>query len=297
MRIFFALIFLVISCITDKAKIVTNVTFPYNLNKPDETYILPAQLKEISGIAFSKGSILCIQDEEGIIYKFEPVQRKLTGEYKFGNRGDYEDIAVRDNTVFVLKSNGEIFRIENPENPSPSVSIQKTPLTARNNAEGLVFDKSGEKLLIACKGFVSVKGEDLHENARAVFSFDPESLNFSNKPLFIIDLSRKEEFSGSGTYDYLQALKKKGLTHESSFQPSGIAVHPLTNEIFIISSTGSLILILSNEGKIKNLQYLNPEIFTQPEGICFSPSGELFISNEGRGGDGTILSFSPHSDN
>jgi uncharacterized protein YjiK len=29
----------------------------------------------------------------------------------------------------------------------------------------------------------------------------------------------------------------------------------------------------------------------QPEGICFAPEGDLYISSEGRGADGFILRF------
>jgi len=38
---------------------------------------------------------------------------------------------------------------------------------------------------------------------------------------------------------------------------------------------------------------LSPVIFPQPEGICFSPDGKLFIASEGAGRGGTILEFDP----
>jgi uncharacterized protein YjiK len=42
----------------------------------------------------------------------------------------------------------------------------------------------------------------------------------------------------------------------------------------------------------KNLTLLKRSIFPQPEGITFSPNGDLFIANEGDGDGGTILRFS-----
>jgi hypothetical protein len=33
------------------------------------------------------------------------------------------------------------------------------------------------------------------------------------------------------------------------------------------------------------------KLFRQPEGICFKPNGDLFISNEGDGGKAKILKF------
>jgi uncharacterized protein YjiK len=38
---------------------------------------------------------------------------------------------------------------------------------------------------------------------------------------------------------------------------------------------------------------LRSKVHAQPEGICFSPDGTLYISNEGDGGDATILQFEP----
>lgn len=88
-------------------------------------------------------------------------------------------------------------------------------------------------------------------------------------------------------------LEKKGLSKKKHipFKPSGIAVHPKSNDIYIIGSVGKMMVVLNHTGEIKNLIPLNPKIFWQPEGICFSPDGDLYISSEGRGKAGYILKF------
>jgi len=50
-------------------------------------------------------------------------------------------------------------------------------------------------------------------------------------------------------------------------------------------------LILSKDGAKEALVDLSPSLYKQPEGICFTPDGNLFISSEGDGGDGYILKF------
>ena len=52
-----------------------------------------------------------------------------------------------------------------------------------------------------------------------------------------------------------------------------------------------MLMVLDRNGKVLDLQDLDNKLFLQPEGICFSPQGDLFISNEGRGGKGYILKF------
>ena len=45
---------------------------------------------------------------------------------------------------------------------------------------------------------------------------------------------------------------------------------------------------------VLDVKELDPNEFRQPEGICFSPSGDMFISSEGQGGKGYILEFELH---
>ena len=84
----------------------------------------------------------------------------------------------------------------------------------------------------------------------------------------------------------------KGSDGKKTFAPSGIAVHPISGEIFVISSQGKKLLILSPEGEKNTLIELDPETFVQPEGICFTPNGDLYISSEGTDANGYILKFS-----
>jgi len=52
-----------------------------------------------------------------------------------------------------------------------------------------------------------------------------------------------------------------------------------------------MLIILNPKGEIEDLIPLDPKIFRQPEGICFSPNGDLYISSEGKGKSGYILKF------
>ncbi|WP_449438510.1 hypothetical protein [Pedobacter steynii] len=82
----------------------------YDLTKPDK-FNMPSSLLEISGIAFhdsNSDTIYSIQDEEGKLFrqKWDVKEQK---NLKFGSRGDYEDISIFHDKVFVLKSNGALF--------------------------------------------------------------------------------------------------------------------------------------------------------------------------------------------
>jgi hypothetical protein len=48
-------------------------------------------------------------------------------------------------------------------------------------------------------------------------------------------------------------------------------------------------LVLDKNGKPKTLKTLDSKAFYKPEGISFSPQGDMYISNEGKKDPGNIL--------
>jgi len=269
----------------------------YNLGNPDHRYLMPASLEEISGISWTgKGTLACIQDEDGIVYCYGLKEEKVVSEVKFGKDGDYEDISVVKNTAYVLKSNGHIYRVKNFKKNEIKVKRYKTPLSSKNDVEGMVYDSSENQLLIACKGSPSIEKGNPHKGYRAVYSFDLEKKQLLEKPVYLIDLRKIEGYKDQG--NFTQASSKLvqilGITDPyGNFRPSGLAIHPLTDEIYMISSVGKLLVVLDRNGYILGVHALDPNLFRQPEGICFSPEGDLYISNEGRGGKGYVLKFKP----
>ena len=275
--------------------------FAYDLESPDGRYKLPDYLEEISGLSYyGKGKIACVQDEKGNIYVLNLEQEKITKKYDFGSDADYEDIAVVDKTAYILRNNGHIYRIKNFKKKDRSVKTYKTPLKEKNDTEGMAYDPLSNSLLIACKGSPSIEKENPYEGYKAVYKFDLEEEELRKAPHFLIDLERLDSYIDHNVFTKLSVKVAKRLRlieSETSFQPSGIAIHPIYGEIYIISSVGKLLIILNRRGKVQDVKELDPKIFRQPEGICFSPTGEMFISNEGRGEKGYILKFKFHEKN
>ena len=275
--------------------------FSYDLESPDARYKLPDYLEEISGLSYyGKGKIACVQDEKGNIYVLNLEQEKITKKYDFGSDADYEDIAVVDKTAYILRNNGHIYRIKNFKKKDRSVKTYKTPLKEKNDTEGMAYDPLSNSLLIACKGSPSIEKENPYKGYKAVYKFDLEEDELGKAPHFLIDLERLDSYIDKNVFTKLSVRVAKSLRlieSETSFQPSGIAIHPIYGEIYIISSVGKLLIILNRRGKVQDVKELDPKIFRQPEGICFSPAGDMFISNEGRGEKGYILKFKFHEKN
>lgn len=271
----------------------------YNLEVPDARYPLPKYLEEISGLSYyGKGKIACVQDEKANIYILNLEKEKIIDKYDFGSDADYEDICVVGSTAYILRNNGHIYRIKKFKKKDRKVKKFSTPLKEKNDTEGMAHDPSSNSLLIACKESPSIEKENLYEGYKAIYRFDLEEEKLVKTPHILIDLERLDSYIDQSAFTRfsVRVAKRLGLIEsETSFKPSGIAIHPIDGEIYIISSVGKLLIILNQSGKVQNVIELDPKLYRQPEGICFSPTGDMFISNEGQGGKGYILKFEIHA--
>jgi uncharacterized protein YjiK len=244
-------------------------TLPYDLENP-ELYELDDELLEISGItAVSDGSaLMAINDEAGKLYKLD-LRGKITGTKSFGKGGDYEDVAVYDSAVFVMKSNGDLYHIEDPTADCLIADLYIANLGNDVEFESLAADPGRGHLLLLVKD-----GEGSKDKA-PVYGFDPSKGEFTRDHVFLVDPT---EVAG-------KAIKGRKL------RASAMAIHPVTGEIYVISSINRMLLVCDAEGKAVGFWKLAKKKFPQPEGICFLPNGDMFISSEGRSRPARLFHF------
>ncbi|MCK8490355.1 SdiA-regulated domain-containing protein [Spirosoma sp. RP8] len=248
----------------EAGKLAASFTLPYRLTAPDETYTLPKALEEISGLTYYKNDqLLCVQDEEAVVYVFDTKKKAVVKDFGFGGYGDFEGIEYVNDEVYVLESNGNLFRFK-PE--STQIGRTKTDLPKKTEVEGLGYDPKTKRLLIAVKNGGP-------SSDKTVYSF-----NLLNKAVFKDMSLNDEQLEGAGI-------------DPKSYKPSGIAVHPITGEWYILTSAGKRLLITNRQAKIIYSEPLDPKQYRQPEGICFAPNGDLFIASEGNGKKGYIMKF------
>ncbi|MFZ0452966.1 MAG: SdiA-regulated domain-containing protein [Ignavibacteriaceae bacterium] len=246
----------------------------YNYKNP-KRFRLSAYLKEISGLAATEDNrIFTHDDEKGIIYQLDYRNGKIVKRFSVANKipdRDFEGIAIAKDKFYLITSSGDIYEFNEAENGKNSKSkIYRTGLTVSYNIEGLCFDSSTNSLLIACKGF---PGKNL-KGYRAVYSYDLKEKKLNKKPRFLISLK------------YLD--KRYRL---KNFSPSAIEYNSATGTFFILSSHVKAVIEVSTKGIILNGISLPGNIHAQPEGLTFTKDMKMIISDEGRGGRGTITVY------
>lgn len=250
---------------------------PYRLSNPAYKLFLPYEIEEISGLSYlGEDTLLSIQDEQAVIYTIDMKEEKISGEQKFGKNGDYEGIELAGNFLYAVRSDGQLYKMPVYITDEAGTEVFDTPLSHKNDVEGLAYDAENNRLLLACKGISGLK-KDI-SGSRAIYAFNLAENKLVEEPVFLVETRLVNEWLGSST-------------KKDSFRPSGIAVHPLTGQIYLLASVGKILIVLNKNGSIDSVSPLGQADFKQPEGICFAPNGDMFISNEGKAGRSTILKF------
>ncbi len=236
----------------------------YNFTKVQTIKLPDARLLEISGIAWdSKNNVfLAVNDESDKFFIVDREYMSVKEELKFGDKGDYEDVAILNSVTYILRSDGMITKFNKDSTGKISaLDIGTINLSGTNDFETMYSDPARNALVIICK---NCKTDN--ENSVSAFAFYPDSIGYDDHPLFTIDAKKIREFSPVKT---------------SKFQPSAAAIHPISQQLFILSSASRQLAITDLNGKVEAVYRLSPKLFPQPEGITFQMDGDMFISNEG----------------
>lgn len=233
----------------------------YNLNRPS-IIKLPDYLSEISGMAYypKDNAVFAISDEKAWLYKISLSKGMEIQKWKFAGKKDYEDLVLVDSTFYVLQSNGDIISLNFVSPDSITVKEYEFPGQGKNEFESIYPDKEKHNLILLCK---DCEADD--KNSLTAWAFDLSSMTFTQTPAYVMDVRKIEEL--------MQEKKVK-------FKPSAAAIHPVTGQLYIISSVNKVLVVADNNGVPQKLYRIDPKLFKQPEGLTFSPDGHLIISNE-----------------
>lgn len=237
---------------------------------------LDIAIKEISGIVWDtqKDQFIAHNDEKGQIYFLDRGGGAIVGTpYAFNqSKADYEDIAMIGKDVYVLISDGTLYKIGmDSTGKRNSVDLGKIGLSGKNDFEALYYDAERKALVLVCK---NCESDD--KKTVSAFAYYPDSIGFVTQPLYKLDAAKVKELSPRET---------------SKFQPSAARLHPILKKLFIISSASNQLVIADTSGEVEGVYMLARKLFPQPEGLTFKSNGEMFIANEGVTAKATLLKF------
>ncbi|MGZ8550554.1 MAG: SdiA-regulated domain-containing protein [Chitinophagaceae bacterium] len=220
---------------------------------------LPKELKEISGMIYHNNNLYAITDNTGSLFQLNVSNGEIMDQWQFAKADDYEDLAIAEGKFYVLNSNGNLLSFSISGEKKPDVQQFEFPFGKNNEFEILYYDESIKQLVMICK---ECKADN--KGSLSVYTIDPLTGKYA-KAAFAIEAE--------------EVAKKSGRKTER-IKPSAASVHPITGEIYMISSINKMLVRLNREGRVLSASSIKRSVFEQPEGLTFTHEGHLLISNE-----------------
>lgn len=242
---------------------------------PIARWVLPQELREISGLALTKdGRMLVHGDEDGQVWEVDYRRGMLVKQFSLGDRrvkGDFEGITIANDVVFMLASNGKLYEFhEGANNAHVPYTIHDTGLKPQCEFEGVAFDPAINALLLACK---HVHDKQI-QGALVIYRWSlaaGDSATRLTQMIVPVD----------------SVLAKNGW---KNLNPSDITIDPLTGNYVIVASLEKALISITPAGALVFVRPL-PASHPQPEGVAITKDGILLVSDEGGQGSGIITLY------
>jgi uncharacterized protein YjiK len=228
---------------------------------PLAMWIMPAQLREISGLALtSRGTVFAHDDNSGRVSEIDPKTGILVKSFSLlGNqKEDFEAIAIAGNDIYLMASDGKLFRFrEGADGQQVQFMMFNTGLGKQCEFESLAYEADNTRLVMVCK--------------RTLDKEAPKDLVIYRLPL---PLNR-------ATITALRVPLKEvvGSNKWKNFRPSDITVDPTTRNYVIVASHEQGLLVVTPDGDVVRSEPL-PGDHQQAEGVAITNDGILIVSDE-----------------
>jgi uncharacterized protein YjiK len=230
---------------------------------PVAMWLMPQALSEISGIALTPdGRLLAHDDEIGKVYEIDPRRGVILKTFLLGKgpHADFEGITVAGSDIYLLASNGVLFRFrEGANGSSVPYTMHDTRLGKECAFEGVAFQPDSAWLVLPCKTVHRKKmGGEVVLYRWRIGASRSTGLSMLTIPL--------DEVIGSNKW--------------KNFRPSDITIDPATGNYVMVSSLDKGLVEMTPAGDVVKAWPL-PGTHRQPEGVAITKDGILMISDEG----------------
>lgn len=232
-----------------------------NFAQPLAQWIMPPMLREISGLVLtSRGTVFTHDDNGGRVYEVDPKSGVLLKGFSLlGNqKEDFEAITVAGNDIYLMASDGKLFRFrEGADGQEVQFIVFNPGLKKQCEFEGLAYESDSTRLLMICKRIQDSRTPRDVRIYRMPLPLDRATITMMNIPI--------DDFIGSNPW--------------KDFRPSDLAIDPNTRNYVIVASHEKGIAVVTPGGDVVRSEPL-PGDHRQAEGVAVTRDSILVISDE-----------------
>jgi uncharacterized protein YjiK len=231
-------------------------------NEPVAMWMMPAELKEISGLALTAdGRLLTHDDNVGTIFVIDPKSGIVLNRFTVGHgiAGDFEAITVAGNDIYLLESHSTLYRFrEGGKDAKVAFAKEDLHLGKECEFESMAYEADSAWLVLPCK---RTSKKEQHDQL-VIYRWrlqGPDSTRLTMMSIPVADVIGSNDWKG--------------------FHPTDMTIDPNTGNYVIISQEKGLVEITPG-GLVDRAESL-PGKHNQPEGVAITKDNLLIVSDEG----------------
>ena len=231
---------------------------------------LPKDLREVSGLAaIQDDQLLAVADEQALVYKIDMTAGTISKFLSFGKpiaKGDFEGIAVLNEAVYLITSQGVLWR-QAIDGSTSQYQVVSTDAGERCEVEGLAAWHEKDSLLLLCKTVYRNNQKD----TLVVLRWSEKAPQAPTEPLI------EKHYADLG-------IKK--------LHPSGLTFSTDRQHLFIVAARQKAFLEVTLNGEVRRHGRLPKGAgHRQTEGVAITRNNKLYLADEGGKGKGTLTEY------
>ena len=230
--------------------------------KPVAKWIMPPELREISGLVLTPdGRILTHGDEKAIISVIDPRRGLSLKQFTVagGVRGDFESITMAGNEIYLMSSKSLLLRFQEGEDgadvPYSSVDLG---LGKECEFESMVYQADSNWLVMPCKN----AWNRTYAHQLVIYRWKLSGPDSARLSMITIPLA---QLIGSNKWKNLH--------------PSDITIDPTSGNFVMIASHEKALIEMTRAGDLVRSEPL-PSGHNQPEGVAITRDSIFMLSDE-----------------
>jgi hypothetical protein len=247
-----------------------------NLAQSDQISLLPMGIESFSDIAFLDSTILiCLQEDKSSLVLFDLSSNQVSTPITINLPNKIIDFSRIDSTIILLDDQVQVHFLLPPYDSSSLVT--ENDILGNWKSAATCIHESTKRMFILTQNNLEID----NPISNSIYTYTISKRKLNEKALFDISISDLEMFAIENNIATPQN-KFTDLSDSLSqliFNPTAMAIHPKTNEIYILSSENRSIVVFNQFGEVQNLIFLDEKLVSNPKAMTFHPSGDLLISN------------------
>ncbi len=247
----------------------------YNWHAPFSSLELPLGLSSIKNICILDSTrFVAIDQQSGSVVLLDELSGKLVGQLNLSPSFQFSSLAVYDSVLVLQDQLNQLHFLGAPYDSTSEIGLNE--LSSELKFMSFCSHPITKRLFFL--GDEIDKGEGRYSNY--VYGFGLGNRKLREKPLFEIESEKIEQYAlQMGIVSQNAFAQSSSEQSVFNFKPSALAVHPKTNEIYVLSQERAQLAVFNQFGEVVNFIPLSRSLANHPTDIQFHPNGDLIVIN------------------